>query len=295
MCIIIYQPKGKYVPLERLLQAKERNPHGFGISWASKRKLHIFKTMDFEEFLEKYAKVNKNDCLIHFRFATKGKKEKINCHPFRINKNLIMAHNGTIRNLEGANDDVSDSRAFAHKYVRPMVAQCRRFIKSVNGKRWLKTMISMQTNKLVFMNQFGNPTFVNGDLGHWSMGCWYSNETYKSPKPTFNRRSIKSYKSKGYGYLMQKPKPLTRVSDRTERLPIGFGKLNTGKSLVDEIQEDLDLYSDIHDELEDELRDIGYDDHEVEEVEGDWDLEQRKWDNQFNFSEGFDCSEEDKI
>ena len=48
MCIIIYKPKGKSVPLERLFNAKDRNPHGFGISWAFKKKLHIFKTMDFD-------------------------------------------------------------------------------------------------------------------------------------------------------------------------------------------------------------------------------------------------------
>lgn len=252
MCIIIYKPKGKSVPLERLFNAKERNPHGFGLSYAVNKKLQIYKTMDFDDFLEKYAKVNHHDCLIHFRFATKGKKEKINCHPFRINKNLVMAHNGTIQNLEGTSDEKSDSRTFAHSYIRPMVQIKKDFIKSKNGKRWMKGMISMQTNKLVFMNHHGTPTFINGDLGHWSQGCWYSNETYK-------KRSIGTYKKSKSPLYPKTYKTLASKNFRVRRrataheilneLPSQTIRANEGivNALEKEIGDQVDLWDDIQD------------------------------------------------
>jgi len=271
MCIIIYKPKGKSVPLERLFNAKDRNPHGFGISWAFKKKLHIFKTMDFDLFLEKYSKVSKFDCLIHFRFATKGKKEKINCHPFRINKNLVMTHNGTIQDLDGTSHERSDSRTFAHSYVKPMVNIKSDFVNSSNGKRWMKGMISMQTNKLVFMNHHGTPTFINGDLGHWSMGCWYSPETYKArhlPSHSFtSRKSIKGYK-----HLSRKPKAIP--NEIVQGLPINYGKLRSGRSLIDEVEDELqgqvDLWGDVQDQMEQNQLDC-------------------------NTSEGFDCAEDDTL
>jgi len=271
MCIIIYKPKDRAIPLERLFYSKDRNPHGFGISWANKRKVNIYKTMCFDEFLEKYSKLSRFDCLIHFRYATKGEKTKENCHPFRINKNLIMAHNGTIQDLDGVNNKRSDSRAFAHSYVKPMVKIDKGFTYSANGKKWLKGMISMQTNKLVFMNHHGNPTFINGDLGHWSMGCWYSNETYK-PRQETQKLPL------GYKRLARKHRATS--SEIINKLPVGYGRLRTGKNLIDEIEEDIakqeqtDLWADVQEQMDQNQLD-----HHTE----------------CNTSVGYDCSEEDSL
>ena len=160
-----------------------------------------------------------------------------------------MAHNGTIQNLEGTSNERSDSRTFAHSYIRPMVQVKSDFIKSKNGKRWMKGMISMQTNKLVFMNHHGTPTFVNGDLGHWSQGCWYSNETYK--KKRISKLPTPLY-PKGYKSLATKNFKVRKRATAHEilnDLPSYTIRANDGivNALEKEIHEQVDLWDDVHD------------------------------------------------
>lgn len=239
MCIVIYQPKGKSIGLDRLFQAQKINNHGYGVAWARNEKIHIFKTMDFDLFLEKYAKVNRNDCLIHFRLASIGKKDKVNCHPFRITKNLVMAHNGTIRGLDGSDDSKSDTRTLAHDYIRPMCKIKSNFVNTTNGKRWLGT-IAKGMNKLVFMNQYGTPTFINGDLGHWSKGCWYSNRSYAGGSAESGGSiSIKNPAKKGYGLLSSKTFSPKATPSEIINHPLTHGKIRSGRSLVDEIQDEI--------------------------------------------------------
>lgn len=253
MCIIIYKPKGKAIPLERLFASKDRNPHGFGVSWANDRKVKTFRTMDFEKFLEKFSTVSEYDCLVHFRYATKGRKDRENCHPFKVVDGLVMTHNGTMPNIDGATEARSDSRALVELYLRPMVKKQKGFCYSDHGKRWMTSLIG-SGNKLCFMNRHGNPSFVNGDLGHWSMGCWYSNKTYER-------------------YATRKPyKRLSKIPRATKGevlgVPVTYGKQRfDNRSIIDDMQDDLDLYADLKDDLS----------------------------HGCNTSEGFDCSEENVL
>jgi hypothetical protein len=255
MCIIIYKPKGKAVPLERLFASKDRNPHGFGVSWANDKKVKTFRTMDFDRFLEKYSTVSQFDCMLHFRYATKGRKDRENCHPFKVVDGLVMTHNGTMPNLEGISDARSDSRALVELYLRPMVKKQKGFCYTDSGKRWMTALIG-SGNKLCFMNRHGNPSFVNGDLGHWSMGCWYSNKSYE--------RTGGIVAPNGYKFLARKKASAEEIVG----MPITYGRQRfDSKSIIDDMQDDLDLYADIED-------DLGHG---------------------CNTSEGFDCSEENTL
>ena len=71
----------------------------------------------------------------------------------------------------------------------------------------------------------GKVSIVNKDLGEMSHGCWYSNDSYKSYSLHLQRR--KTYQPKA------KPKDI---------IPMSYGALKTGRSLVDEAE---DLFSDL--------------------------------------------------
>jgi len=275
MCIIIYKPQGVSIPKDRLLQSNLKHPHGIGIAWADGERVHIKKGFaDFGSFLKHYKEVKKYACIVHFRYMTKGREQASNCHPFQIGKSLAMAHNGTIQGIEGVTEDVSDSRAFVNNYIRPMIKQKANWAYTKAGQRWMRTIINANgaTNKLCFMNRHGTPAFVNGDLGHWSKDCWYSNETYIKPKI---KKPKKVSKGTGYGMLRDKfyrksqaDAILGRVSEPhfeegeedafgQIQMPIGYGSLRTGRSMVDELEDELsdhaeqnspDLYDDIAEE-----------------------------------------------
>ena len=131
-------------------------------------------------------------------------------------------------------------------------------------------------NKLVFMNQYGTPTFINGDLGHWSMGCWYSNKSYAGGSPesgsrsadkSIKRHKFRTFPPKGYKYLSQKPATSEEILG--QQMPLGFGRYKDGRSIVDEVEEEVDLWADVKSQID-----------EVEDC---------------NTSDGFDCAEDSKL
>jgi len=228
-----------------------RHPHGSGLAWADGKRVKIRKGFqDFKTFMEQYDKVKKLPCIVHFRYMTEGREQASNCHPFQLGKSLAMAHNGTIRGIEGVTEDVSDTRAFVDNYIRPMVKVKSNWAYTKAGQRWMRSIIG-DGNKLCFMNRHGTPVFVNGDLGHWSRECWYSNKSYQP-------RIVKP--ASGYQLLNQRVRKHRRKIPRASaseiigrvtephfeegeedafgqvQLPIGYGKQSTGKSLVDEAE-----------------------------------------------------------
>ena len=270
MCIIIYKPQGVDVPKDRLLQSNLKHPHGSGIAWADGKRVKIKKGFnDFGAFLDHYKKVKKYACIIHFRYMTEGKEQASNCHPFQLGKSLAVAHNGTIRGIDGVSEDVSDTRAFVTNYLRPMIKMKPNWAYTQSGQRWMKTIINANnaTNKLCFMNRHGTPAFVNGDLGHWSMECWYSNKTYIKPKITKPKRgygllSDKFYRQSQADAIIGKvSKPHFEEGEEDAfgqiQMPIGYGSLRTGRSMIDELEDELsdhaeanspDLFDDISEE-----------------------------------------------
>ena len=124
MCLAIYKPKNKSVPLEYLKHAKTVNPDGIGIAYSDRQGLHVYKTLDkIDTMIDIIDKNLKNfDLLIHFRYATKGHIEKDNCHPFLSDKkNLALIHNGTF--YEFGSPEKSDTKEFCEKLVFPIFAK----------------------------------------------------------------------------------------------------------------------------------------------------------------------------
>lgn len=117
MCVIIYKPSGVKIPSENeLFMAHRIHPDGCG--FISSSGLH-YRGLDYNKFLTLLQMVPlKDECIIHFRFATHGSIKKANCHPFEKN-GVWFAHNGVL-DITPIGDKTDSETAFL-KYVYPMV------------------------------------------------------------------------------------------------------------------------------------------------------------------------------
>lgn len=99
MCIIAIKPEGISIPTERLKACWDHNPDGAGFMYSEDGKLKIVKgLMAFDSFLQSYNAINplNKRVVIHFRYGTHGKVCPDLTHPFSINKDLALVHNGVL-------------------------------------------------------------------------------------------------------------------------------------------------------------------------------------------------------
>lgn len=94
MCIIIHKERTKTrIPELIIDNAEQINPDGFGIVFLDDGEL--VKTTDYT--LARKLIESKRPYLAHYRFATVGKVNKDNCHPFPIpNSDDVLFSNGTV-------------------------------------------------------------------------------------------------------------------------------------------------------------------------------------------------------
>jgi glutamine amidotransferase len=124
MCVIVVQPKG--VPLTKdvanRLWTINSQGGGFAFQNPDNGKLRAFKTLDWNQFWAVYRNDytrfgDRVDFVLHMRIATHGSVCIDNCHPFKINDNTMLFHNGVLNVVIAPEDDRSDSRVFAEDYL----------------------------------------------------------------------------------------------------------------------------------------------------------------------------------
>jgi predicted glutamine amidotransferase len=176
MCIaILNQKKAGRLPKSQIKNSWDNNDMGAGLLWDKGGKLNVFKTYDYDEFIDKYNSLRDDkdvgNIVLHFRIATSGYNGEHNLHPFLVNDNLGFVHNGVIQGL--GNKQFSDTyefndmlKKFNHNFVN--CDMTKYFISSYIGY-----------SKLVFLDNEGRFTIINEELGKWVDGNWYSNDSYK--------------------------------------------------------------------------------------------------------------------
>lgn len=189
MCIAIIKPKYKSISKDLLHRCWKNNPNGAGFMFSENEKLVVKKGyMKWETFwndynIEQNKKGLKFDMVIHFRISTSGGITPENTHPFMVNKNLAMVHNGIISNCEVLNSNKPDTQNFIENILQKLPDNFLRndvLVELISGY--------INASKLVFMDNNGKIDIINEQLGKWENGIWYSNDTYKF-----------SYKSYVYG------------------------------------------------------------------------------------------------
>ena len=107
MCIIIIKQKNKKVKESTLYTSSVINPDGLGIVWLDTFEVTYHNSKEYKKLL------TDRPYIAHFRYATVGKVNKANTHPFICGKqeDELLMMNGTIKGL--GNKEKTDSKALA--------------------------------------------------------------------------------------------------------------------------------------------------------------------------------------
>lgn len=184
--MITYIPANIDIPWQGVENGAYFNDDGHGFAIASKSLgIEIYKSMDYDMFALHLAEARERHghdslVLVHARFATHGTTDEYNVHPFWVDEDTVMAHNGILPNEwhPAVGDKRSDTRVFVDRTAIQYVGN------GVPSRRGGKTMGQMigSGNKLVFLSvKNGEPKvrIVNAHLGVFTGGVWYSNDGYK--------------------------------------------------------------------------------------------------------------------
>jgi len=198
MCIVSINQIGHLVPKDNLENMCNNNSDGFGISFIENNEIKTYKTMNKKSFIKKAMDIQnkhykKSHILIHCRIATHGLTNIENCHPFKVNRSTVFAHNGVLSCVEDDNV-LSDTRIFKNTYLKYLRTEF------LDDKRMFNAMQDLIGigNKMVFLttekNLKSQVYILNQSEGVLDKGIWYSNTTYKYTYFASNANYIGSYR-----------------------------------------------------------------------------------------------------
>lgn len=194
MCIAILNAKG-VLSLKTFKTCWAANPDGAGLCYFDGEKIQLLKEMkSVKNFHKQYVSIRDKfpliDIAVHFRIATHGRVNSINCHPFKVNKNTAFIHNGVISQV-GTNPDFSDTYIFNETILKNLPST---FVKNTAILELLSAYIGY--SKLVIISG-ENSAIVNEELGAWDGGNWYSNKSYL---PAVEKKPISQGNNFRYGW-----------------------------------------------------------------------------------------------
>lgn len=179
MCIAIFKPRKTQPDWAAYKRAFKSNPDGWGFAVAKDGKLITQKgTTSFNSFKKKFQRYRAYPALVHFRIRTSGDINDKNCHPFSINEDLCVIHNGILDLELNINKKMSDTWHFVTQVLRPMCEGDSNFPWN-HGSSFLGEQFLGTGNKMVFLKATGEHTIWNHDKGHVAPDKhWYSNYSY---------------------------------------------------------------------------------------------------------------------
>jgi hypothetical protein len=183
MCTAITIGPNKTLQQEHALNCFNRNDDGCGFAYIENGKVLIKKGyFDFNNFWEDFdaiQQINKLPKLVHFRIATSGLIDLENCHPWEIDSEHALIHNGIIPAFYAAGG-VSDTGLFVEKLIKPIFKHNSEQYKDPCIKLLLEDYIG-KNNKIAFLDKDGNIDILNEKEGIWEDGIWFSNLAYLTP------------------------------------------------------------------------------------------------------------------
>jgi len=176
MCIAVLLKKDVKISEATLKNCWENNDDGAGIGFAYGGNIYIRKGYTkFESFYKSFLEIRQKfnpTMILHFRWATQGKRNTRNCHPFYINKNIMFCHNGVITHI-AYDSELSDTYLFNQTVLKKLPID---FYKNEILMELIRRYSSY--SKFLFLNNEGQYYILNESAGHWNGGVWYSSEDY---------------------------------------------------------------------------------------------------------------------
>lgn len=187
MCLIAYVPEGKEVPTDILENAFNRNHDGWGlmgVDKVTKEPLIVKDVTNYADFQERYKEFRPRvaDFGMHFRFATAGKKNRKNAHPYVVlepcdpanaGRGIWLMHNGVIHDV-GSSPKWSDTALFISKVLEPILRDNPNLDQDMKFWGLVADRIG-SGNKFLCMDEKGIFTILNKNQGTVKEGIWYSN------------------------------------------------------------------------------------------------------------------------
>lgn len=162
MCLIIRKPYGATVPQWILNEAAQDNPHGTGTLVITSKRVTARKALDVKSERKVLAHANRSsvESWFHFRLATSGSKDHLNCHPVTVpltgrdardGYRIWIMHNGIFSGLGDAKR--SDTCQFAEMVGHIIGSNPRRLFKDAMIREAVERMGS--GSKYVFVDSEG--------------------------------------------------------------------------------------------------------------------------------------------
>ena len=176
MCVIIHKPANISIDDTILRLCWDANKDGAGFMYSDNGKLIVKRGyMKYKRFKSAYLPVEDKEMVIHFRWASCGDVSPTMCHPFKVNEDLAMVHNGHIDIPYLMKDHESDTVWLVKNIFREFPKD---FLCSAYNNAYHKIIsMSIKGSVMVFMDNNSNVIKV-GERGRNGMnfaGCWFSN------------------------------------------------------------------------------------------------------------------------
>ena len=228
MCVIIHQPKGSYLTKDRAQRLWKINSDGGGFAFIDDEEtIQTERAMEFTPFWTAFERARsafpQRDFLLHMRIATHGDTSLANCHPFDVDDETVMMHNGILSQVPDYKDGRSDTSIFVDEVVAEMP-------KNWLDNPYLQDMMEeyIGYNKLAFLTTTAgvneNVIILNRSMGSTVDGMWFSNTSgVPEPRPypqSAYKSSEGTYRSGNYPKALER-----RVTGRG-----GSGSVETGSS-----------------------------------------------------------------
>ncbi len=231
MCLIIVKPPNVTIPHAELVRGFSSNGDGAGLMYSKDGVLFIIKDIfdsfiNFKKIYDEAVKISNNGpIVVHFRIATSGQKDKLNCHPFCVNEKLGLAHNGFFSEMSSRAEPLSDTALFSQL----LGSLPENFIEEEPLLFLVQDFIKEERSKVVFMSNLGKFTIVNELGGDWKKGCWYSNKGFEVSSSfhvktvcDFCHKEQLSYTDINYHWVSA---TLTRICDSCQEKILTLSKL----------------------------------------------------------------------
>lgn len=172
MCLIVASQTGVMLTPKELKNAHLNNPDAWGIVYHDGKRLQVTRGFNLDSMYRAVEKAKGHPYVLHFRWATHGDKSLRNAHPFRLTKDLYMAHNGVL-NIATPDPALSDTGHLA-KHISGILEKNPEWYNSDGFIPTIETWIGT-SNKLAFLDSHGEILIANEQAGRWIDGIWLSN------------------------------------------------------------------------------------------------------------------------